>query len=255
LPALVVATQGWTLLGAESAAPAEWKYEGPKHLAGAIYAPGGEAAKPLFNFKREATRSGSRVNVVRDYAYPDGRLAARERVVYEGDALVSYQLEESQIGAKGSARIRRAPGNTGKGTIEFAYRADASAEGRPSLREEPWQEDTLVSDMVAPFLALHCDALQRGEKVRCRYIVVPRRETVGFTFLKQGESKQHGVEVIILKMEPTSPFIAALVSPLIFALEKAAPHRVLQCTGRTTPKLQVGSKWKDLDAVTIFDWK
>jgi hypothetical protein len=29
---------------------------------------------------------------------------------------------------------------------------------------------------------------------------------------------------------------------------------VLQYDGRTTPKLKDGSKWKDLDAATVFDW-
>jgi hypothetical protein len=48
--------------------------------------------------------------------------------------------------------------------------------------------------------------------------------------------------------------LATLVDPLYFTLEKAPPHRVLRYAGRTTPKTQVGGKWKDLDAVTVFDW-
>jgi hypothetical protein len=32
------------------------------------------------------------------------------------------------------------------------------------------------------------------------------------------------------------------------------PHRVREYTGRTTPKIQVKGKWKDLDATTVFDW-
>ena len=43
------------------------------------------------------------LNVLREYNYPDGKLAARERVVYEGDALVSFELEDFQTGARGSA--------------------------------------------------------------------------------------------------------------------------------------------------------
>jgi hypothetical protein len=29
---------------------------------------------------------------------------------------------------------------------------------------------------------------------------------------------------------------------------------VLQYVGRTTPKLKEGNKWKELDALTVFDW-
>jgi hypothetical protein len=38
-------------------------------------------------------------------------------------------------------------------------------------------------------------------------------------------------------------------------MEKNGQHRVLQYTGRTTPKIKFKSGWKDLDAVTVFDWK
>jgi hypothetical protein len=90
--------------------------------------------------------------------------------------------------------------------------------------------------------------------VKCRYIVVPRRETVGFTFTKEAASTWQGRQVLIVRMEASSQVIAALVNPLVFTVEQAWPHRVLQYVGRTTPKTQAGSKWKDLDAVTVFDW-
>jgi hypothetical protein len=109
--------------------------------------------------------------------------------------------------------------------------------------------------MVGPFLVSHWDSIQRGEKVKCRYIVVPRKETVGFTFVRDPESKPQDSRVLVVKMEPTSPFISALVDPLFFTIEQAPPHRILKYAGRTTPKVDAGGKWKDLDAVTVFDWK
>ena len=56
-------------------------------------------------------------------------------------------------------------------------------------------------------------------------------------------------------MGATSVFVAQLVDPLFFTMEQAPPHHVLQYTGRTTPKIQIGAEWKDLDAVTVFDWE
>jgi hypothetical protein len=38
-------------------------------------------------------------------------------------------------------------------------------------------------------------------------------------------------------------------------MQKDPPHHVLQYVGRTTPKVEVAGKWKDLDAVTVFDWE
>src|SRR5580765_2601035 len=89
----------------KAAAGEELKYEQPTNLIGTIYPKGSEGQQPLFKFKRLASRTGSTLNVVRDYTYPDGKPAARERVVYEGNHLLLYELEELQIGAKGSAKI------------------------------------------------------------------------------------------------------------------------------------------------------
>ncbi len=230
----------------------ELKYEEPKNLTGTIYAPGSNSQKLLFNFKRTANRSGSTLNVQRDYTYPDGKPAARERVVYEGDNLVLYELEELQIGAVGSAKIQHDTEGSGKGHIDFQYAKKAGIP--PSARTEALAENTLINDMVGPFLVSHWDALQRGEKVKCRYIAVPRKETVGFTFVKDSDSTWHGRDVLIVRMEASSRLVAVLVDPLFFTIEKTSPHRVLQYAGRTTPKIQVDGKWKDTDAVTVFDW-
>ena len=54
-------------------------------------------------------------------------------------------------------------------------------------------------------------------------------------------------------MEPSSLIIAQLVEPLLFIVEKGGGHRVLEYMDRSTPKLRDGSKWKDLDARTVYD--
>jgi hypothetical protein len=228
------------------------KYEEPRHLTGAIYGQGAEKEKLFYKFQRTATRSGSQLTVQRDYTSPDGRLAAQERAVYEGNDMVSYELKEPTIGSEGSATIKRDAKNPAKGSIEFQFKSETGA--KPKLDSEALRENTLVNDMIAPYLASHWDALIGGEKLKCRYVVVPRKETVGFTFVKESESTWRNQSVIILKMEPTSPIISALVDPLYFTMQKAPPHHILQYVGRTTPKVQVGGKWKDLDAVTVYDW-
>jgi hypothetical protein len=191
--------------------------------------------------------------VRRDFTYADGKPAAREHVVYDGDNLVLFELDELQFGASGKARIRREPNNPAKGAVEFEYTRSAGA--RRKVNTETLQRDTLIADMVGPFLMAHWEELRRGEQVKCRYIVVPRAETVGFTFVKDSESTQKGRNVLIVKMEGSSPFVRALIQPLFFTMDLAAPHLVLQYAGRTTPKIQVKGKWEDLDALTVFDWE
>jgi len=242
-------------LGAQTNSSVLLKYEEPKFLSGTIYSTGPDPTLPLFTFTRKATREGSSLNVVREYAYPDGNLAVRERVQYEGDMLITYELQELQTGEQGSAVIGCDRKKPSQKLIFFKWAKHEKSRSKPQTGEEPLRKDVLISDMVAPFLLSHWQQLASGEEVKCRYIVLPRRETVGFTFSKQRESTSPGKPVIIVKMEATSPILAELVDPLFFTIEKEGTHRVLEYSGRTTPKIKVGKKWKDLDAVTVFDWK
>jgi hypothetical protein len=230
------------------------KYEEPKLLTGTIYAKDSGRRQVLFKFKRVATRSGSRVNVLREYTYPDGKPAARERIVYDGNDLASYALDELQIGAGGNVKVGRDPADPAKNALLFEYTKDLASGSKPKTSTEAMRNDTLTSDMVATFLLSHWAELSRGEKVKCRYVVVPRRDTVGFTFVKDSETTSQGQRVSIIRMEATSPIIARLVDPAYFTLEKDGQHRVLQYVGRATPKTKVGSKWDDLDATVVFEW-
>jgi hypothetical protein len=108
--------------------------------------------------------------------------------------------------------------------------------------------------MVGAFISSNYDRLQNGAKLNCRYLVISRRETVGLTLVKDGETSWHGHEAIVLRMQPTSPLISILVDPLYFVVQKASPHRVLQYVGLTTPKTGENGHWKDLEATTVFDW-
>ena len=230
------------------------KYEEPKLLMATIYAKGADRQKVLYKFKRVATRSGARLNVLREYTYPDGKPAARERLVYEGDDLVSYALDELQIGAAGSVKVRRDAVTPARSVLLFDYTKDLASGSKPKTSTETLRNDTLTGDTVAPFLASHWGELLNGGMVKCRYIVVPRRETVGFTFAKESETTLQGRAVVIIRMEPTSLIIARLVDPVFFTVERDSPHRVLEYVGRVTPKAKVGRKWDDLDATCVFEW-
>ena len=74
-------------------------YLEPKLLTGIIYEKAQQPQRVLFTFRRTAIQSNSTVYVMREYRSPEGTLAAREQVVYEGDRLVSFVLEELQTGA------------------------------------------------------------------------------------------------------------------------------------------------------------
>jgi hypothetical protein len=252
---------------ANSQSPPVFKYEEPKSLTATIYSR--DRKTVLFKFSRHLMRSGANLEAIREYTYPDGKLAARERVVYNGDDLQVYEVDELQTGGFGRAIIKPDPNNPDRKVLSFEYSNDSASHRSPKRSSEPLRTDTLNNDMVGPFLVSHWDALANGQEVKCRMLVVPRRETVGFRFVKESESQWQGKPqiggsvghdatgsrpIVIFRMEPTSPVIRALIDPLHFKIEKEGAHRVLEYSGRTTPKVKSAKKWEDLDAITVFDW-
>jgi len=202
----------------------------------------------LFTFVRTATNSGSTIRVERNFNLPDGKLAAREQVVYEKGQLKSFLLEELQTGAKGSVVVQSSGGDA---KLNFNFTDGATKKNG----SEKFLSEILISDMVGPFMAAHWDTIAKGDAVKCRLVSVSRAESVRFKFFKESDSTWHGKPVIIVTLQPSSIIIAKFVDPLHFIIEKDGQHRVLQYTGRTTPSIRKDGKWQDLDAVTVFDWK
>ena len=243
----------WLVLSASAGDVADallMKYEFPTFLTGTIYDATG--TNVLFGFKRTATRVGTNLNVLREYSAPDGKLAARETVTYHGDLLVAYALDELQTGAKGSVDILNKTSNRASGKIEFNYLVFG---GQSEKATEALQPDTLTSDMVPRFLTDHWTDLMGGRKVKCRYLFVPRKETLGFTFTRHAETTWRGKPAVVVRMEASNWAVGLAVDPLFFTMEKDGQHRILQFTGRTTPKIKSKAGWKDVDAVTVLHWK
>jgi hypothetical protein len=223
-------------------------YEAPRFLRGAIYRL--DRKTKLFQFTRNSKTAGKEVQAIRNFDYLDGKLAARETVTYHGSQFRAFELEDFQTGARGSARLVLNQGEV-QPVLRFEYSERTGA--KPKTAEERLRPDTLVTDMIPGFLVAHWDRLMRGDDLKCRLMVVPRRETVGFTFHKSSEKTEP--DKVIIKMSASSALIAALVDPVFFVIEKDAPHHILEYSGRTTPRIRTGNSWKDLEAVTVFDWK
>lgn len=243
IPVALIALLTWSALAADVAS----RYEQPEFHAGTIYAHGSNQKTILFKMKRTTFQAeNGLLHVWREFSYPDGKIATRERVIYNGDKLVSCELGDMQTFGKGSATVVEQGGKT---NIVFDYVQGT----KHKTGSETFHPNTVNNDMVNPFLAAHWAELMNGEAVKCRYIVLTRAETVGFEFTKQRETTLNGVPVVIVKMAPSSMFVAALVDPLIFTIQKNGKHLVLNYDGRTPVKIKQGETFKDLDALTVFE--
>lgn len=223
------------------------KYEQPKFRSATLYARNTNRKVVLYKMSRTVGHTGNIVKAEREFTSPDGKVAARERLTYVGDKFISYELDDPQTSSKGFAKVMR-EGDKEKLVFEF------TTGGKTKTGSETFRPDTIVNDMVNPCLVSHWQELMSGETVKCHYIALSRAETVGFDFVKTGETVTNGMPVVIVKMSPSNFIISALVDPLMFMIEKNGLHRVLDYDGITTPHIKVGDKFKDLQAITVFDW-
>src|SRR3954447_6721441 len=81
------------------------KYEQPRFRTATIYARNTNRKVVLFRLNRTVSHNGNIVKAARAFTFPDGKVAAREWLTYNGDKFVSYELDDPQTGSKGWARV------------------------------------------------------------------------------------------------------------------------------------------------------
>jgi hypothetical protein len=222
----------------------------PARVTGTLYEIGSNRHKVLYHFVRTAHRTGSTVRVQRQFTTPDGTVAAAETVLYKSNRLVAYEMKEFQANLSGSIWIEPDPAKNGQSNILIGYgKSLAPPRGDP----QPLKPDTLIDDDLYPFMLVHWDELMRGESVKFRFVSIEWKRTFNFRLGKTGESVVDGHLCEQITMNPSGLLLAQLVNPLVFTVEKTAPHMLLSYIGRTTPRVKKGDEWKYLDAETVFD--
>ena len=234
---------------AGNAAP--YDYAKPKLLTGTLYAIGSHRTNVLYTFRRIAVASGDTVRVERQFYRTNGLLAAVDKVTYESNHLVAYQMQDFQAKVSGAVRVAPDPKDPAQQQIFISY---GSGLVPPKGKAQDLPPDAVYDDTVYPYLLAHWAELMRGDTVRFRFISFEWKRFFAFHFVKTAEFVLHGQTVEQIRMEPDNLFIRELVNPLTFIVEKAGPHRVLSYIGRTTPRIQRGDAWKYLDAETVFDY-
>jgi hypothetical protein len=225
-------------------------YLEPKDLTGTIY-PDSDSRNVLFTFRRTASESNSTIRVLREYKLPNGSPASREQLVYETGQLVFYELNDFRSGSHATVKIEPDSKPSSGREITFAFSQGSTKKNG----HEELAPDTLINDMMAPFIITHWEELMNGATVKLRLIAATRAETVGFKLVKETETTLRGKPIVVIRLEAGSPIVGQFFRPVRFTVEKNGSHRILQYSGRTTPTVRRNGKWENLDALTVFDWK
>ncbi|MEN9722445.1 MAG: hypothetical protein RJB38_431 [Pseudomonadota bacterium] len=177
---------------------------------------------------------------------PDGQMLATEKMEFDAaGAPLRYTVDHTQTGSSGVVEVS-------DGKLRFTLR---TPEGKVRHADEKLPEIWATGPMFIPVVRKHWERLARGESLRFRFAVWDRAETVGFELFKvRVEKKTDGHEVVVLKLKPSSFIVAAIVDPLFFEMRPDG-SALETVSGRTLPKRQVGSEFRDLDAYIVYRQK
>lgn len=217
----------------------------PEFLA-KVFDPDSNKQKLMFTYKHTSEAKGDARVITNVYSDADGKLAAVETVEFvkdgEFERVRKYHMSQKQLGAEGKVEIK-------DGKVLFTYERD----GKTKTDDEKLTDNFVVGPSITAYLQRNWEQIARGGRVPVRMAVPDRAETVGFEFFRDRTETVGGQKVYVLKMKPSSFLIAALVKPLFFHYT-ADGSKLIEVHGRTQVKQRSEDKWKDLDAVTVYEY-
>lgn len=165
-----------------------------------------------------------------------GQPTVEEKGVVKGDELISFDVDQVQTKEKGRVEVQGEK-------VLFTYEKD----GKKKTAEEKLRKPFVTPANFNFFIANHWNELISGKEVEIRFAVWFRLESVGFKIFKVGEKQNGTLKLIQLRMKPSSFVIAAIVDPLNLWYSEDG-KKLVELSGRVSPKILKGSDFKDLDA-------
>lgn len=239
--------KGLLMILATAAAPGLVWAAADEGFTGKIFEMNSNKQKLLFTYQHETANKGEMRVVTNTYKDKDGGVAAVETIEWVKDGanekVRRYHMSQKQLQAEGDVEVK-------DGKIVFTYVRD----GKEKKYDEKLTDDFIVGPSITAYLQRNWAAIARGDHIKARLAVPDRQETLGFEYFKDGEETLNGQKAFVIKMKPANFMIAAIVKPLFF-LYTPDGARLLEVRGRTQVKQNVDGKWKDLDAVTVYEYK
>ena len=234
-----------TAKSGSSPAPAPL-FEPPKTYSAKVYQSGTDHKKLLFTNDHVSVPTAKGYTFTNTYKDTDGNVVAVETtdVIRDGDQfrVHLYKISQKQTSAEGSVEVK-------DGRAYFSYTKD----GKTRKSDEAVGDDFVCGPTLLAYLHHRYDKILAGERVKARFIVLDRLETVGFEYFKEKDMEYKGQKAMMVKMKPSSFVVAAIVDPLHFIVPMDGT-RVWEVDGRTQLKYKVGDKLTDLDADTVYEY-
>ena len=193
-----------------------------------------------FHMTRETKLEGTTESVRNTYTDKDGKEVVVETAFIDKGHIVSFHQDQKQWNSSGDMIVK-------DGKVHFTY----TREGKTKTAEDDAGADFVVTASLMNYVREHWSDIVKGKAVKFKLGALERREVVAFEIKKEKEMIYNGQPAYVLKMSPSSMFIAALVNPIFFT-STTSGDRLWEIDGRTPLKFKKGDAWKDYDGHTVY---
>lgn len=218
-------------------------------VRGKVYDREGDLKKHVFEFLRtEKIENGKKIVFV-DFKDLSGKLAVSEKLIYPIQPSKSEVLFESYEYQRfqNNEVVKIYPEGT---KLFFDYKKL----DKIKKNDESIEKNMITRDQLTSIVTQNWDSVMNGEKIKSRFIVPDRAETIGFGLVKDGEEVINGQDTVRIVMKPTSFIIAMIAKQAVFNFEKNGSHRLIRAVGRTPVLKRVGDDLKNIDGIIDFEY-
>lgn len=205
-----------------------------------VYEVDGDKKVHLFNFRREDEMKGPLKIIRTRYTNLDGTLAIHDETTIADGKLKKFVLNQAQLNQVSTIEI-----NDSK--VYYLH----SEEGKTTSREEDLDPNYVVGPFMGEILKTNWKELLNGKDVDIRFAIPDRKETFGFTLVKE-EHPEAPSNTVIIKMKAISFFVALVVRPFYMTFTKS-DMKITRFKGMLLPKKNVDGRWKDIVGEIIYD--
>lgn len=166
-----------------------------------------------------------------------GDTLTEEKVEYNKGEFVRYDMDQKQL--KQKAWIEVSAKEVTFNLKKFRKKNYPITEKRKS--------HFIIGLQVVPIVLKNWDRLMAKESVEVRLGVWHRQESIGFELSQEKVSDGQ----LVVKMNPTSMFIRAVVNPIYFHFDSKTKD-LISYVGRVTPKEKRGRDYYDYDGLVKY---
>jgi hypothetical protein len=192
----------------------------------------------VFTYERYQDQKGDLTFDRALYKTMDGEIATEEKMERRNGKIVRYDIDQKQLKQKGWIVVEGQK-------VTFNLK---KFKKRNYPQTEDLKDNFIMGLQIVDHVKKNWDELSSGKKKEISLGVWHRQEMITFDLDKDDRSTN---KELVIKMNPSSMFIRALVDPIYFHFDRTTKE-LSSYVGRVTPKMKRGRSYYDYDGYVTY---